>query len=205
VIGSETTASSPESLPNLPSLTPSRAPPRLPTSASPAEVAQLRPPTGGAPRRAHAGSDSRNKINQLGQLGVSTCPGRGEPWFNHLCEHEQPRAHQHPPSINVLNLTGIAPVPPMRTLRQFVTQVGQQVYRQVIGIAKRWALEAGGAALVWLWKLAGRRQSPAFSRTINRTSQMFVRRLSVLHRAGRMARNMGAVLACRGRTDGLCS
>src|SRR5215468_8676348 len=25
----------------------------------------------GAPRRAHAGSDSRNKINQLGQLGAS--------------------------------------------------------------------------------------------------------------------------------------
>ena len=47
VIGSETTPSSPESLPNLPSLTPSRAPPRLPTSVSPAEVARLLPPTGG--------------------------------------------------------------------------------------------------------------------------------------------------------------
>jgi hypothetical protein len=58
-------------------------------------------------------------------------------WFNHLCEHEQPRAHQHPPSINVLNLTGIALVPPMWTLRQFVTQ-GAQNYDAL----RLWALSA---------------------------------------------------------------
>jgi hypothetical protein len=32
-------------------------------------------------------------------------------------------SHLHASSINVLNLTGIAHVPPMRALRQFVTQV----------------------------------------------------------------------------------
>jgi hypothetical protein len=95
-------------------------------SASPAEVAQvarLRPPTGG-PARAHAGSDSRNKVNQLGQLGALV-PARVAGSFGCVtriiaapaCEHEQPRAHQHTPSINVLDLTGIAHVPPVRALR----------------------------------------------------------------------------------------
>ena len=70
VIGSETTPSSPESLPNLPSLTHQglrrgclRA--SLQRRLRGCNLRQ------GAPRRTHACSDSRNKINQLRPFGAS--------------------------------------------------------------------------------------------------------------------------------------